>query len=717
MSRFIKIIILSCVIYTIPSDISACLMEYPSHNYYMISYVDKNYESNIFADGINAFWKSYTKGTYDEYPQFDQHGLEEFILSQQDYDMHEYVQNLNIYLDICNEIDYWSYPTEEELEERESTLLELKNKSIDYSGSRLRSQYSLLYMRCNMLLEDWGEIKRYWESTANKLPQNVFYSMMENIYAGSLLRSGRFKESTSIYIRQGDIESVRWLLKEYVNVKGIRKIYEQDANSPLLPYLVQDYVNMIQETLDNSQGTTPESLFRRFQTSLECIPFYCLSKEVVESGKSKNPCMWSTASAMLYYLNGDLKTSKLISSESLQLDGDERVKDNCRCVNILINSSDSACDRNWLVNELLWLENKIKTENTHSYCYSNAYERILMKSLVPIYSCPTSQSLGLAVAGLYNELLVSNNEYNSRSPKYNPENGPSTWNDDYDNEYMQEYIYPLSAKSCSNYYKFLTSNHEDKLSSHICSKVYKDSNFFNDLIGTKYLSEGNFYSAIEYLEKVDLSYLSKQNISSYMQKRDFSKECWFVNQRCDENIEGISSFKFSSNPKLEFCRSIISLENKFNKTRKSDDKYDLAYQLACYYYQASHKGDCWWLTSYFKTNNDEYYKHHKNISSTDYIEKAKHYLKYCLSSKSIDMQSKCQYALAYIPIDPWADSESDYTDGKLITTYVNPHPESSQYQYLSMLSSFFDSHKSESPDYISKCDVLKQFRKLKWFSE
>mgnify|MGYP002852296188 CR=1 FL=1 len=697
-------------------ELHACLVEYPTHNYYMISYVNHNNSNNIFDEGINTFWKTYTNGLYEEYPLYDRLGLEKYISNRKDQEMLDYVNALNIYLDICNDIDYWTYPTEEDLRERTSNLQMLESESKSYSGTRLRSQYSLLYMRCKMLMNKWDEIKDFWETKGKNLPDNVFRSMMENIYAGSLYRSGDIIGSTSIYLRQGDEASIKWVLNKYQDIDGIRYIYTLDPNSILLPNLIQDYVNGVQESLDNSYQVSFHTSIYKFLLSLQCISFYNLSEEVISSHKSENPCMWSTASAMLYYLNGEYAKAKEESSRALQLDGTDRIKENSRCVNILINSSDTLCDRSWLTNELLWLEEKVKNEHKEDYCYSNAYERILMKSLYPIYKRHNNLLLSLAVTGLYNELVVSKDDYNPRSQNFNKENGPTTWNPDYDSEYMNEYIYPLSAKTCKDYYDYLNSTHSDKLVNHICEQVYKDPNFFNDLIGTKYISECKFSEAIPYLEKVDLSYLKNQNTSDYMHKRDFTLARWLVHQGSKYDKEGISKQSFKSNPKLDYCHMILDLEKKFKKSKKKSDKYQIAYQLACLYYQGSYKGECWWLSSYCNSINEEHVSM-INPSKINLINKTKEYLKFCLSSDDFDIKSKSLYALAYIPIDKWAEHYSDYSHGRTITTYYDPNPESSQYHYLSMLNDFYENNKERVPSYISKCDVLKQFRKLKWYSE
>ena len=436
---------------------------------------------------------------------------------------------------------------------------------------------------------------------------------------------------------------------------------------------------------------------------------------MISSGKSTNPCMWATAEAMIYYLTGNMSEALSVSERSLQMPGTDRIKSNSRCVNILIKSSDAMCDHNWLTDELCWLESEIAEETPEGYCFSNAYDRILMQTLNPLYASTDRTNLSLAVAGLYNEFLMSKNSYHYRYFNHDDSDFSPSWNDDYDNEYMHKYIYPLSASDCSSYYTYLTSTHQDILESHICSRVYKDSNFFNDLIGTKYISECKFSEAIPYLRKVDLSYLSLMNVSDYMYKRNFDIECWLKSQRSEEDIEGISEHKFIHNPKLDYCNSMLDLESQYKQSEKLTSRSQLAYQLACQYYQGSYLGDCWWLTSYSKSQNPERFYYFQN---TDFIDKTKSYLTYCSSNADEVIKSKSVYALAYIPIDPWADYETDYDEnGKMWTTYTNIHPQSAQYNYLTLLDSYYDSHKDNLPDYISKCDVLKQFRIMKWYSE
>ena len=58
------------------------------------------------------------------------------------------------------------------------------------------------------------------------------------------------------------------------------------------------------------------------------------------------------------------------------------------------------------------------------------------------------------------------------------------------------------------------------------SKAF-DENWFNDIVGTKLLREGQFTAAISYLEKVPVSYINRQGIARYMAARDYNVERWF----------------------------------------------------------------------------------------------------------------------------------------------------------------------------------------------
>ena len=707
-----------------------CGGEYPTHNYYMASFVETLEDVGPARPELNTFWTDYTKGKYKEYPTYDVHGLQFYIKGLGDDEMLNYVVDLNCYLDICNEFytNSWDYPDKEDFEIRDSLILTIQRHSQNYKGNRLKGQYSLLYMRCLMLLRKWDDIKLYWESTGKRLSRSVYRDMMENIYAGALFHTGSIEEPLEIFSRQGDGGSLRCMINKYYNLAGIRRIYSRNPNSSVLPYLLQVYVNNFQETSDNKDiiepwaDDEPEEEQRDVTLELrkESASFCAFVDSVLEAGEVNDPCMWCTAQSLVYYLNGDIAKAKTSIQRAQTLDGSARVKDNCRCANLLIQSSDSCTDRKWLVDEIQWLESKCRDERRDGYCFSNALDRILVQTLSPMLEAHGESNLSLAVLAMYNEMEVQHSKSHHRSPDYDYEmQGESTWNWDYQNEFMVIHFYQQSAASSLSYYEYITGSHDDPLSRYVCSRVYKDKDFFCDFIGTKHLAEARFKEAIPFFEQVSLSYLGKQNISYYMKHRDYHKERWIERQarKDDYEHEGMRKIVFDQNPKLQFCKEILSLQKSYSKHSQSEKGNQIAYKLATLNYQASPKGDCWWLTSY-RNSSSPYMLEEWHAGENDFIKSSEVYLRSCLDTKDTELLGKCLFALAYTATDDWLTyPKDDYDQFGSEDLPPVPNPESEKYINLEKLNQYYEQQKTNAPAYMSKCDVLKQFRKMKWLNE
>ena len=694
----------------------------------MVSFVNHHSYSSPFVPAIDEFWETYTKGKYTSYPTYDVTGLRAYIKSLNDDEMLEYVRNLNEYLDICNEyfIDSWDYPDKEELEVRDSLILSLQQRSKSYKGSRLRGQYHLLYMRCLMLLKQWNEIVAYWQSTGKRQSPSVYRSMMENIYAGALFHKGETDSALEIFSRQGDAASIQWSMRKHINLAGLHEIYGRNPNSPILPYILQQYMNDVQEMFDckgNAVLMADDEEDEEGKSSPEQVAaaFCQFADSVLANPDVAEPCMWGTSQAMAYYLLGDQEKARAAASHALSLAGNDRVKDNCRCVNMLIESSDTTCNLDWLLGELQWLEGKCHGESLSDYCYTNAYDRIVVKSLSTMLRKQGKTDLALAVLGMFNEWKVQQSPSHYRSPVYDYEmRGESTWNEDYQNEFINLHVYPLSASACESFYHFVTTPQPDRFSQWVCSRVYKDKNFFNDLIGTKYMAEAKFAQAIPFLEKVDLKYLSQLNVSHYMHSRDYHIERWLTRQgkKEDWSNEGTRHIQFSSNPKLSYCHEILDLQKAYSKNSMGEKGNQIAYQLATLYYQASYKGDCWWLISY-KNSSNPYVIEHDHAGENDFVKSSEVYLRSCLDTKDDKLLGKCLYAMAYTATDDWlkkeeADEDEDLEDEGFKAV---PDPLSEKYACLDKLNLYYEQHKANAPAYMSKCDVLKQFRKMKWLMD
>ena len=108
-------------------------------------------------------------------------------------------------------------------------------------------------------------------------------------------------------------------------------------------------------------------------------------------------------------------------------------------------------------------------------------------------------------------------------------------------------------------------------------------------------------------------------------------------------------------------------------------------------------------------------KIHYNMPADEYVKRqadfekiATQWLDESKLSSDFDLRVKSLYGQSFIAYDgPWADSEMNWSTG---VAKLTPHPERRQYQALTELSEFARRNASRLPEYITKCELIKQFR-------
>ena len=255
MKRFIAISLLAV---TTAVSAFACAWS-ESYNYYLFrAYNPQEFRQRVDEVTTNN-WKVYL-GSHEEYFNFRADEVKEFAQKKGDLLMVSYVENLEKYLECAEQKRYesWSYPTKEELAERQKTLMSVRTYAQGKLKTRLRSQHALLLMRCNMMLGRHAENVTFWTTTASTMIESVYRDMMRNIYAGALYKTGSEEAAAAIFAEQGDWESLMTQYYERRSYKAIRQEYLNNPNSPVLPFLLTDFVNNAQEAVDaqNDQLTT-----------------------------------------------------------------------------------------------------------------------------------------------------------------------------------------------------------------------------------------------------------------------------------------------------------------------------------------------------------------------------------------------------------------------------------------------------------------------------
>lgn len=719
-----KSIIAVCLLTTLPTcKPLACISEGPTHNRYMFSVFHRDaLDGPTYLADINSYWIDYCQGKIKQsyYEQFTNsfyanHSEEILKIAQVKGDnaMVTYLKLLNRYISVCDlfTTDGWHYPTKQEIAERKQKALAILAAAKAYRGSKLKQQYVLLQMRLNMILGYNTANANLWNNTAKKFTKTCWRDAMQNIYARALYKSGKRLAACDQYAVSGDMASIKRVIGNYRSLAGIKTIYQQSPNSPSLNYLVQDFVNNVQETLDTKPEDTNDTewfdlidakrIYRK-----EALEFVNFANTVGNDNKSKYPCLWLSAAAMVNYLLGNQQQAMNEAAQAINANGTPRMRDNARAIRMLITTRSSQLNdgyTTYLLGELRWLDSKIKTERHNPSVYDNHYsdvkDRVIHEGIEPLFAKSGKPLVALAVCDM---MRKEKNDYYRNIDNleeregYNRYQTMTHWPGD--EVYVQ--MDSLTADQLLSYYKYITSTPSNALEQYVVTRTFKDEQYFNDLIGTKYMAEGRFSEAIPYLQDLTTEFMSNQAISIYEATRQYDIERWFHRQKTNDDWDFA---KVTTNKKLKFCKEMLTLQSQASIAREGAPLEDIAYKLATRFYQASCYGDCWWLTHHYKSVSDS-----ARSWEMDYAKEAIKYLTVCKKSKDNAMRYHAIYALAFIPSDPWFATTYDKNWNE-VCLY---RPESQQYKALQELNLFASSHPTLVDQYTTRCDVLEKFRKI-----
>ena len=690
----------------------ACTYEGRPH-YYVFSVVPtKQYQQVGHAEMVK-FWTDYIgdpeKGyavdnlSFEDPDDFNNSENEIIKCARQkgDKETLAYLKQLVTYLRASNSLNgnAWEYPSKEDKAKYTKTLNSVKAVASNYNGERYKAQYALLVMRCNLALGKDEANKSFWSRTGYAMPKGTVYrDMMKGIYAHALLKEGKADDALKIYTALGDMQSIKWLMRNKRNLKGIKDEYTADANASTLLFLVQDFVNNAQETKDNTdKGITLdkewlETIDAKAIYDQEIRQFIDFAKNVVTEGKTKSPAMWQAAAGYLTSMLGDDQEAAKMLDKAMTMDGTDRMKDNARVCRLAVackSASNDAQYKDYLCGELKWLQDMAeKTKPSGDMHYNQMVQRFVFDDLAPAYMKIGNANLATNIIG-----------YGDKNQEYYDKNYSLLNNGE---EYRNQ-VDKLTAEELVGYKKYMSSNHDSSLEKWLAEEVGNglSENDYNDFIGTKFMREGNFQAAIPYLEKLSISYISEQGINRYMCRRDYKVERWMKRQPVDFEDGHDSHAGATTNQKLNFCRDIVALENA-PKTEERD------YKLASMLYQASYKGDCWYLTRLGQSAADTVsYRNEAPL-----VQQTIDLLKPLTKSNNFSVKEKALYALAFIPYKDY-DGALFYTEyTKNYTPIVKLNKKSEQYKPMSELLAFYKANPTKVSKFVSKCDVLKQFSKL-----
>lgn len=692
---------------------SSCIFEI-THNYYLYRILPDAGEEPTFLEQTVENWARYVDRPTDDirYRLFDfdridfaqwdttSHPLIAAVRRKHDTERLDYLKNLALYQHSIATLhpQSWDYPTAEALTQARTQLAQVGIAARGYRGRTLAAQYALLQARCAFEEKRYQDVVDLWKTTEKSLPDSPYKAWMRNLYAGALLRTGHRAEAVDIYAEQGDLQSLRWAVRDERNLAGIRRIYAENPNSPLLPYLVQDFVNNAQETLDQIRESGTEvqdepdgwirAIGRRVVGYTEADDFVRWAQKVVGEKRTRVPSMWLSAAALLSAYHKDYTTALALIKAAQQADGTTLMQSNARALRlyIVLRSTEGVlAAASAEVDEVKWLT-EMANRDEHM---ARVKDRIVYEILYPKFKQQGLHNAAVAVLGWNSDIRYRVEDAEEEQFAYA-----------YSNDYARQ-IDSLSADQTVDYVRYLNAKPEHPFEVLMLDSLSHDRDYFNDLIGTHLLREGRFAEAIPYFELISLAFLNRQNIACYAACRSYKVERWLKRQPLRDDYYGSEPMPTSllRNVKLDFCREMVQLEADFKAQPAGEARCATAYRLASALYQASYHGDCWFLSHYGKSTAEP-----TPIGAVDLADLALHYLKAARTTTDPDLRVKVLYAEAFIPLDPMCVAE--YNENyDLIWQWK---PQSRQFKAMLDLYRWKRTHKV-LPHYVTYCDVLTDF--------
>lgn len=717
MKRFIVISLLLFIV----GKASACGPMAPVHNYYLFDVYDQKYNYFTFDYQLFEYWKKYTGVTCEEnevsnhYPNKYSYNdlffgddcafLKEVARKKGDREMLTYIKQIADYSKVSGDLyNQWSYPTPEDIARTNKTLAIIATTAGQRLHGRLKAQYCLLLMRANMMLKRYANNILVWEKTGCSLSKGVYRDMCRNIYANALYNLPNDKQAQKhiqmaldIYAEQGDLQSVRWRLQQYRNVPGIRKIYAETPNSPSLIYLIQEFVNGAQETADTQGNKEAIEWVGYIPTyPAEMKQFIALSNSVLHEGKVKDPCLWQAANAMLHYIMGNYRQASNDAEHAMMMRGMPRSHDVARAIRLMARAKLLPLHGNgtkFIAQEMEWLDRKIAPQTAYDWqddYFWRVKDRLAYTVLVPRYKTMGNKNMETALMDIDNQTTKA---YPFPFYTYNVKESLG-WE-------LGSKMDSLTAKEAIAYTKFVYSKPEDALARYVTKHTTHDREYYNNLIGSKFLREGRFAEALPYLRKLPMLYINSDESNYVLYHCDFTAPRWFVRQRNGNDFDGYEVPALTKNYKVAFCEDMLQLQSRYKLAGTDVDRCHFGYELAKRYYQASPYGDCWYITR----DGFSCYDSAKSYEQ-DFAKETVRLLDECLRSAhdNFQMKQQCLYAKAFVLFNVHGQSPNYFWEGiESVFKYPDLHDAYTQ------LADFYRQSTLFLDPIITRCDVLQRF--------
>lgn len=492
----------------------------------------------------------------------------------------------------------WYYPSKEcpVVAKLESVL----DEALAYSGERYRDRYALQAARAMMTLQHYGQMMEWWRNVDRTIEEDAVRTNIRGYLARAFLEQGDSDEALDIYYELGDLESVKFCLKKTgediddLDIIGYAAKHCPD-NSRILPILQRrlrdpGVLNAIKEDV---------GLYERYLD---------ICHDALASPGCSKPSVWLYTDAFLKELAGEHDVARDAALRAENAEGPDIVRESAKVLEMIIDARTSRIDREYeakLLADLEWLDGKIRSDigrvtdapaafdymklNLSYYYWNDMLRKIVLGCLAPRLIDSGKSSLALTLSNYADNRFLQ--LVHQRKP------GQPLNNFDYSCSYFVM-LDTLDVGSVVSH-SYILFHPATELETFLSERAYRNYDYLNELIGTKYIRAMQYSQAIPYLTRVSEMYAANMNISPYFIRKPFATG--FDEPRLAQ--EPIPQYKLSfAREMADYMRDIDAAEDP--------DKAAEAKILAGLGIKSSFDDDylgCWALTKYVLSEYDGRY--------------------------------------------------------------------------------------------------------------
>ena len=517
--------------------------------------------------------------------------------------------NCELY-DLCHANESWDY---RKVTARDYEALLKRIDALHVSGELSRRK-TFLKMRCLFALKDYDTCMRLWDTFASKWEECPLRDRMKGYVAGIYYRRGQYDRAIPMFFDLGDDGSIQLCVNRMLASTSIEQEYDKNPDSPILGYILEDYANYYYHATKNDMWEQGEDNPIWTTVTRDAQQNISLAHRVVSEGRASDLQMWQAFAGFLELTSGNYESAyqSFTSAETLRGGGEvAQCLRHYKFLAALKRDQKPADFDQYLITELQYRNNTMDMSGIErSVIYSlNEYE--VHPAILDYVATKGDKRLDYIAEGV---LSVFSNKWRM------------------DRELSIDQILAIRA--------YLQEPAKTPLEAYFLDNTqFRDDEFYaiDEILGTKYMREGNYEEALSRFQQVPLSYYQRLGISYYLAERVMPDTGF---DRRDYSEPGYDPESITENKKIEFCQNVIALQQTIRNSQ-GDAKASAEIELAKWLFQASPGGDLWGYSEYRLSTYDPT----RNELSTQALNLLQDALQH---ATSYDNLVECHYGIAAI---------------------------------------------------------------------